>query len=143
MRQVTIGAKVCVIGEQVTVWCRNERGHRTHGQGGKFVRIASSELCVVIETPFQGEQFYALADHEIVREVPFDLDECIQYQEEVCRGNVEHFSPDGRGSAPLRCEFHIEQRAKSYENSIERYAHSDVAPDWFDPSAAGERWDED
>ena len=30
-----------------------------------------------------------------------------------------------------------------YENSIERYADSDVPPDWFDPAAAGERWDDD
>lgn len=60
-----------------------------------------------------------------------------------CRGEVEYFSPDGRGSAPPRCQYHIEQRMERYENSIERYAHSDVAPAWFDPTLAGERWDDD
>ena len=28
-------------------------------------------------------------------------------------------------------------------DSIARWAHSDVAPSWFDPTAAGERWDDD
>jgi len=35
------------------------------------------------------------------------------------------------------------RRLERYENSIERYADSDVAPSWFDPSYAGERWNED
>jgi hypothetical protein len=29
------------------------------------------------------------------------------------------------------------------ENSIERWADSDVPPPWFDPTFAGERWEDD
>lgn len=59
-----------------------------------------------------------------------------------CSGPVEMHSLDGLKYWP-RCRFHFAERMRSYENSIERYANSDVAPGWFDPTAAGERWDED
>lgn len=39
-----------------------------------------------------------------------------------------------------RCDKHWEIRLDSYENSLERFADSDVEPDWFDPSYAGETW---
>jgi hypothetical protein len=34
-------------------------------------------------------------------------------------------------------------RLERYEDSMEKYARSDVAPSWFDPADAGERWDDD
>lgn len=68
--------------------------------------------------------------------------ECIQYQGEECYGDVEFFSPAGLGG-PLRCEYHRDLRMRSYMNSIERYANSDVAPAWFDEMNCGERWNED
>ena len=69
--------------------------------------------------------------------------ECLGNPEE-CVGPVElRGAPDGR-SWP-RCVFHDQQRWDSYNdpNSIERYANSDVPPSWFDPTLAGERWDDD
>ena len=42
-----------------------------------------------------------------------------------------------------RCDFHQDQREQDRENSMERYADCDVAPSWFDPAYAGERWDDD
>lgn len=146
MRQVTVNAEDLSFGDKITVWQLNERGHRTWGQGGTLkTRYADT---IGIETPDGRLQTFSLADHEIIREVPFDLAECIQYQEGVCHGNVDHFSPNGRGSAPLRCEFHRERRMRSYESSSERFAHSDVAPEGFNASWGGmnefgERWDED
>lgn len=71
----------------------------------------------------------------------FDPEECIEDPEE-CSGPVRMYSP-GRGRAFPRCSFHINKRARSFEDSIERYADSDLAPSWFDPSYAGERWDDD
>ena len=59
-----------------------------------------------------------------------------------CRGTVEYRAVPG-GSAVARCEGHFERRMERWENSIEREALSDLAPSWFDPSYAGERWDED
>ena len=59
-----------------------------------------------------------------------------------CSGSVEYRAVPG-GSGVARCVAHFDARMGRYENSIERYANSDVAPSWFDPSACGERWDDD
>lgn len=60
-----------------------------------------------------------------------------------CSGTVEYRAVPG-GSAVARCEAHFEARLERWENSdLERYADSDVAPSWFDPTIAGERWDDD
>lgn len=67
--------------------------------------------------------------------------ECLDESKD-CRGDVTMWTTDGLKYWP-RCEFHGERRLASYENSIERYANSDVAPSWFDPTYAGERWDDD
>lgn len=72
---------------------------------------------------------------------PIAANECLEYGDE-CHGPVELHSLDGRRAWP-RCDFHFERRYDRWENSIERYADSDVAPSWFDPSIAGERWDDD
>ena len=61
----------------------------------------------------------------------------------TCRGPVEFHTLDGLKSWP-RCTSHFEQRLRRYEqDSLEKYAHSDLAPSWFDPTYAGERWNDD
>lgn len=67
--------------------------------------------------------------------------ECIEDPDD-CRGTVEYRSVPG-GSAVPRCVAHFDARLARYENGIERYANSDIAPSWFDPTYAGERWSED
>lgn len=71
--------------------------------------------------------------------------ECLDDRGEgTCRGPVEYHSVDpGRASAVPRCDHHWGERLRRRENSIEAYENSDVAPGWFDPTYAGERWDED
>ena len=59
-----------------------------------------------------------------------------------CSGDVEYHSIDGLRAWP-RCEKHFDLRLERYEDSMEKYAQSDVAPSWFDPADAGERWDDD
>lgn len=59
-----------------------------------------------------------------------------------CSGTVEYRSVPG-GSPVARCDAHFDARLERYENSLERYADSDLAPSWFDPTACGERWDDD
>jgi hypothetical protein len=68
--------------------------------------------------------------------------ECMEGPE-GCRGQVEYHSIDpGRAKAFPRCERHWGRRLDRREHSMELYADSDVVPDWFDPSIAGERWDD-
>jgi hypothetical protein len=69
--------------------------------------------------------------------------ECID-DPDFCSGAVEYRAVPG-GTAVPRCVAHFDARLARYEdpNSLERYADSDVAPAWFDPSIAGERWDDD
>ncbi len=63
---------------------------------------------------------------------------------DYCKGAVDyHWNGDPDGKTWPRCEWHQAQRVQQRENSIEKYANSDVPPAWFDPSAAGERWDDD
>ena len=70
--------------------------------------------------------------------------ECMDEHLEDCRGPVTMHSIDpGRTGAFPRCDKHWADRLRRRENSMEKYENSDVAPSWFDPMAAGERWDED
>jgi hypothetical protein len=73
------------------------------------------------------------------------MNECLEDRGEgTCRGPVEYHSIDpGRQNAFPRCAHHWEERLERRESSMERYADSDVAPPWFDPAYAGERWEED
>jgi hypothetical protein len=68
---------------------------------------------------------------------------CLNHNED-CSGPVDlWWSGGSHGRSWPRCTYHGEQRQESYENSMERYADSDVIPDWFDPAYAGERWFDD
>lgn len=69
-------------------------------------------------------------------------DDCLDNGSTPCQGTVTYFAVPG-GNAFPRCSRHADDRLARWETGIERYAHSDVAPDWFDPSYAGERWDDE
>ena len=74
------------------------------------------------------------------------MDECMDEgrDDEGCQGPVEYHSVDpGREKAWPRCEYHWGERLRRMEGSLEMYANSDVAPSWFDPTYAGERWDDE
>lgn len=63
---------------------------------------------------------------------------------EGCQGAVEYrmaLSSSGR-SFP-RCEHHWSLRLDEQERINRDYPDSPIAPSWFDPSYAGERWDSD
>ena len=61
-----------------------------------------------------------------------------------CRGPVNFHSTDpGRRPAFPRCDRHWDARLDRRKNSLELYADSAIPPPWFDPSIAGERWDDE
>jgi hypothetical protein len=76
--------------------------------------------------------------------VDADLDiECTDEHKGGCVGSVEYrIAPSG--SAIPRCEKHNADRWDAYQaDDLQRAASSDLAPDWFDPTLCGERWDDD
>lgn len=70
--------------------------------------------------------------------------ECLEDHRNNCRGET-HFrmslSPTGVNHP--RCDYHWAIRLKKQEEIDERYPDTPIAPANFDPTYAGERWDED
>ena len=73
-----------------------------------------------------------------------DIDmECLNESDD-CSGPVEMWHSGGAsGRSWPRCTHHGEKRLYDREGSMEMYADSELAPSWFDPTIAGERWNED
>ena len=66
---------------------------------------------------------------------------------DTCQGEIELRWPlSGTGRSFPRCDKHWEERCHRQEEINQRYGHPDSnagAPSDFDPSYAGEHWDED
>lgn len=75
--------------------------------------------------------------------MPYEELECLDGYRGSCSGTVEYRHTSSFGKGFPRCEKHHAERMARRQNSIEQYADSDVPPAWFDPTAAGERWNED
>lgn len=61
-----------------------------------------------------------------------------------CQGEVAYHSTDpGVRPAFPRCERHWLARVEADQEHRTIYPDSPIAPAWFDPAAAGERWDEE
>lgn len=72
-----------------------------------------------------------------------DTPTCLEAGPE-CRGPVEYRMPlSGTGRAFPRCDHHWDKRLDEQERINRSYPDSPLAPSWFDPTYAGERWDED
>jgi hypothetical protein len=69
---------------------------------------------------------------------------CLQHDDEICEGEVEKREPlSATGVWHPRCDFHWEERQDKQAKHLENYPDSPNAPAWFDPTAAGERWNDD
>lgn len=132
------------VGDEVTIW-RLENGVHTWGQGGKLKSVEGS---VVLAAPLQ-EYVYDLAqfdaDSEPIRfvcevEVPMPAEECLEYSDD-CKGPVDYHAI-GNGRAFPRCAHHWSRRLDARATSMEAYAEVLNPPSWFDPTYAGESWDE-
>ena len=71
--------------------------------------------------------------------------ECLDMDRGPCGGSVEYREPlwGGSGRSFPRCAVHWGVRLEEHEAHTAVYPDSPIAPAWFDPTAAGERWDED
>lgn len=80
------------------------------------------------------------ADHNPREECP----ECLDAGPDGagCEGVIEYRYPlSGTGRSFPRCDKHWDERCQRQEEINQRYPHN--APSDFDPSYAGERWDDD
>lgn len=70
-----------------------------------------------------------------------EMPECLD-NDDNCRGNVEYrYALSGTGRSFPRCDFHWDARLRVQEGINRRYPR--MAPADFDPSDAGENWDDD
>lgn len=125
------------IGDEITVW-----RHDGCGQGGTLRAVLADGVSIMAPLGPMQFRYEEIARFDVDR--PGDPTECLEYGDDgaQCSGPVELWWAGGERSWP-RCTFHGERRLARYETGIERYADSDVEPDWFDPTIAGERWSED
>lgn len=69
---------------------------------------------------------------------------CLDKLGDNCSGEVEYRMPLSATGRPFpRCEKHWEERLEQQEEINKRYPDSPTPPSDFDPTYAGERWDED
>ena len=81
--------------------------------------------------------------------------ECLDYHEGIWNGDlpprlgecvgevVYRESLTGTGTPIPRCDAHWQQRLERDDAHRRIYPDSPIAPSWFDPADAGERWDYD
>ena len=71
--------------------------------------------------------------------------ECLDsHHEDGCEGEVEYRFPlSGTGKSFPRCDKHWGQRLDKQAKINERYPDSSMPPSDFDPTYAGERWDDE
>ena len=69
---------------------------------------------------------------------------CIEAHKGDCRGEtIPRESLSGTGTPIDRCDHPWEERLDWQADHNQRYPDSDTPPSWFDPAAAGERWNSD
>jgi hypothetical protein len=69
---------------------------------------------------------------------------CLDHHEGGCAGAVEYRFPlSATGKSFPRCEKHWAERLDQQAEIDARYPDSPFAPSDFDPSYAGESWDDD
>ena len=99
-------------------------------RNSKTIREADIALCT--KTDCQ-EEMHATSD--------CDLTNCWHNddprEKENCEGQIETHKNKAR------CKFHADKYWDDVNQINHDYPDSDIPPSWFDPTLAGERWDDD
>lgn len=70
--------------------------------------------------------------------------ECLEYKPDECQGEVQMRDALSESGMPyVRCDFHWRKRIELQHELEQKYPDSPIPPPWFDPTYAGERWDDD
>ena len=73
------------------------------------------------------------------------VDECLRKimgEGSGCDGNLRERWTD-LGTRIVECQHHMSKSLQWNQEMAERYPDSTTPPTWFDPTIAGERWDDD
>lgn len=82
-------------------------------------------------------------DTDQTASIEAELLECINGPE-LCAGHVEYrMALSKTGVSYPRCEAHWGARLDTEDRLRRDYPDSPIAPAWFDPSYAGESWDDE
>lgn len=73
--------------------------------------------------------------------VAIPLSECIEHSTE-CNGVADYHASQSGLTSAIRCDFHWIRHCERMEKMRRDYPDSPFAPSWFDPSYAGEVWDD-
>ncbi len=76
-------------------------------------------------------------------EVPGPTEWCLNFDQGRCSGNTQtRYSRSGLTQSVKcdGCQYTLDEKLDEIQ---QRYPDSPVAPSWFDPTYAGESWDED
>lgn len=139
-----LGARVCVYYPSKAMM----QPHDTpgcYGQGGEVLRYDDDSITIIngpgTEIRFERGEIHQIAlEDEDGNSIP--TDPCLN-EDEDCVGPVRFWYSGATHASWPRCTYHGEKRLQDHENSIERYANSDVAPSWFREDNIGERWNDD
>lgn len=61
----------------------------------------------------------------------------------ACGGEVQEYWSRSGYTKAARCEVHWIRHNEILDGVARRYPDSDVPPSWFDPTYAGEHWNDD
>jgi hypothetical protein len=114
------------------------------GVGGTVEALSADGLTIVGGTARVVREYTVaqLLGANISQEVAYDRSECIEFGD-TCKGPVDDYSSRSGMTSAKRCDGHWFAHCDRL-NAISRdYPDSPSAPSWFDPSYAGESWDED
>jgi hypothetical protein len=130
------------VGQIVTAWFLPSG---FSGQGGRIISVDPDSVSLMSGTAQYLNEVTWDSVHHWTIELPYEASECLEYSD-ACVGQVDDWWSGGSRSWP-RCSFHGERRIERYENSLERYAYSDVAPPGYYDSdefyAHGQHWGDD
>lgn len=74
-----------------------------------------------------------------------DIHECLRaHYDNPCQGEVTaRASFGGTGALIYECVKHMDESYERNNEHCRNYPDSDIPPAWFDPTYAGERWNDD
>lgn len=125
----------------MTIWVMNpEFGS---GSGGTVKTNSATEIVLTVGTLIKTFPNETLSGMSFVQEVSYPREECISFDTAECRGEVEEHSSRSGMTSALRCSFHWNEHNDKLDHISRDFPDSPMAPSWFDPSYAGETWNEE